>query len=190
MKSYLFHRLELTSSTHMELKWRLYILWQEDCSSIYYDCQLTADGSSWRISQLRCDEELYFDPQTLSCTNPSNIDDCPSITTTTTTTTTTTRTTGSTTMDPNDICQHPGLNPDPSFPRDCSIYYSCKPAPNYPDHWLITQCHCDEGLAFDPLIEVCTWPSSLEDCPSRGIFSLISGDTKKSDDECIARMVL
>ena len=40
--------------------------------------------------------------------------------------------TTTTSSDPNQICNHPGLNPDPHNPRDCGVYYSCKPAPNYP----------------------------------------------------------
>ena len=40
--------------------------------------------------------------------------------------------TTTTSSDPNKICNHPGLNPDPHNPRDCGVYYSCKPAPNYP----------------------------------------------------------
>ena len=47
-------------------------------------------------------------------------------------TTTTPMVTTTTSTDPNKICNHPGLNPDPHNPRDCGIYYSCKPAPNYP----------------------------------------------------------
>jgi len=170
----------------------------EHCSQIYYDCQLNSDGSSWKTTQLRCDANLYFDPDTLSCTQPNNIEDCQDLSTTlhwrTTTTvkpkptTTTPMITTTTSSDPNKICNHPGLNPDPHNPRDCGVYYSCKPAPNYPGHWLITECHCDQGLAFDPLLEVCTWPSSLDDCPNNGPSYFRLKIVGKSDDECIARL--
>jgi hypothetical protein len=55
-------------------------------------------------------------------------------------------------------------------------------------HWLITECHCDQGLAFDPLLEVCTWPSSLDDCPNNGPSYFRLKIVGKSDDECIARL--
>lgn len=157
---------------------------QADCSAIYYDCQLTSNGQSWRITQLKCDFDLFFDPFTLSCTNPENIDDCENWSTTTTKRTTTVKTT--TTIDPSQlICKHPGLNPDPNVPRDCNIYYFCKPAPNYPDHWLVTKCHCEEELAFDPELEVCTWPSTLDDCPSR----VVPWAFFQSDEDCTARNI-
>ena len=82
------------------------------------------------------------------------------------------------------------FNPDPHHPRDCGIYYSCRPAPNYPDHWLITLCHCDQGLAYDPDIEVCTWPDSVDDCPNRSKFYIWhqTYSSIKSPDECIAKV--
>ena len=58
------------------------VLLQEHCSQIYYDCQLNSDGSSWKTTQLRCDANLYFDPDTLSCTQPNNIEDCQDLSTT------------------------------------------------------------------------------------------------------------
>ena len=100
-------------------------------------------------------------------------------------TSTTTTSTTTTTEEPQ-VCQHPGLNPDPSFPRDCSIYFACKPAPNYPDHWLITQCNCPDGLAFDPDLEVCTWPSTLDDCKSLMKATFEVG--LKDHEDCTARI--
>ena len=106
-------------------------------------------------------------------------------------------------MDEHDICKKPGLNPDPHHPRNCNIYFSCRPAPNYPGHWLITECHCKEGLAFDPEIEVCSWPDSIDDCPNEKMYYFLpqqggaaekmfskSSSDINSPDECIARHVL
>ena len=108
-------------------------------------------------------------------------------------------------MDYNDICKKPGLNPDPHHPRNCNIYYSCRPAPNYPGHWLITECHCKDGLAFDPEIEVCSWPDSIDDCSPNEMYYFLPQDRAaeklfsksaaleldiNSPDECIARHVI
>ena len=125
--------------------------------------------------------------------------------TTTTTSTTTSTTTATTSMDENDICKKPGLNPDPHHPRNCNIYFSCRPAPDYPGHWLITECHCKDGLAFDPEIEVCSWPDSIDDCSPNEMYYFLPQDRAaeklfsksaaleldiNSPDECIARHVI
>ena len=69
-------------------------------------------GDGWDITQLQCEKDLYFSPHSLKCTIPDNIEACSFKTTTTTTTsTTTTTTTITTSMDQNDICKKPGLNP-------------------------------------------------------------------------------
>ena len=104
----------------------------------------------------------------------------------TSTSTTTTTTASTTTSEEPQVCQHPGLNPDPTIPRDCSIYFACKPAPNYPDHWLITQCNCPDGLAFDPDLEVCTWPSTLDDCKSLMKATFEVG--LRDHEDCTARI--
>jgi hypothetical protein len=74
--------------------------------------------TAWITTQLSCVNGLYFDPQTLGCTSKYNIDECMASTTTTPQTTTAQTTT--TTEEPS-VCKYPGLNPDPHYPRDCSI---------------------------------------------------------------------
>ena len=69
-------------------------------------------------------------------------------------TTTTPMITTTTSSDPNKICNHPGLNPDPHNPRDCGVYYSCKPAPNYPGK-------CVSGCGI--LCKVHIWAGNLAD---------------------------
>ena len=117
------------------------------------------------------------------------------IITTSTTTTTPTTTTTTTTAD-DDIeknCKHPGFNPDPNYPRDCTIYYSCRPDPVWDGHWIVTKCNCGPGLAFDPILEVCTWPDTMEECDymdskARFFRTLLSNEVNIVD-ECTARQL-
>ena len=78
-------------------------------------------------------------------------------------------------------CQYEGLYPDPSNPRDCSLYYSCEK--NDDGSWEITECHCDENLAFDPMLEICTWADTVEDCDDRN-FSIWMTFAGRQSEAC------
>ena len=85
-------------------------------------------------------------------------------------------------------CDHEGLLPDPSNPRDCHKYYAC--TSDGSGGWLITTCECKNGLVFDPDMEVCTW--SYQDCMAsqpRAFFNqilMISSKLPGQPEECNA----
>ena len=204
---------------HFKFLSHLLFFFQANCSDTYFDCIVGGDGE-WIIHKIDCPPGLYYDPDIFGCALPGDIRVCQdalssttsttttttstvttitttSRTTTTTTeqttsrsTTTTTDSTTSTSAIPNsDICQKPGLNPDPSVPRNCSIYYHCEMVDG---SWVVTVCQCPDGLAYDPLIEICSWPRPDQECADKkSMYYVIDQVTSniRQSNKCTARII-
>jgi len=118
----------------------------QDCSSVYFDCQLSSNGHHWEETILHCDSGMVFNPRVGTCDLVDDTEGCGEV-----------------------YCKKEGLNPDIGSPRDCGLYFHCSWS-SWWGTWIITSCHCSHDLAFDPMLDVCTWAESVPGChPSKAM---------------------
>jgi len=117
----------------------------QECSNLYFLCQLSNNGQYWNETILHCDPGMVFNPSLATCDVIDNTEGCGDV-----------------------YCKEEGFNADIGSPRDCSVYFYCSQAPSTRAGWSITTCHCSHDLAFDPFLDICTWADSVPGCnPSR-----------------------
>merc|ERR1712227_426570 len=93
------------------------------------------------------------DPPTPGTTTTTTLDPTAS-------TTPTTATTKATTVVPDQICKHEGINDDPD-PADCAHFYDCHLVDGT---WQVKKFECGKGSVFNPKINSCDFPYNVPGC--------------------------
>jgi len=116
----------------------------------YYTCTPTNGG--WLVQEYTCGE-LAFNPESGVCDWPYNVPGCEDQETTPS---------DGTTNDPapNDHCS-PG-DPMLAVDGDCGSFLECDP--NDDGSYSYQAKQCEEGLAFNPELQICDWPYNVPGC--------------------------
>merc|ERR1712168_13304 len=122
----------------------------EDCHD-YYTCSV--QNGEWIIQEHSCGE-LAFNPESGTCDWPYNVPACDDQSTT--------QKDGSTvTPGPGRRCT--AGDPMLPVPGDCSSFYECDPRADGSGSEYVKK-QCGDGLAFNPDLQICDWPSNVAGC--------------------------